>query len=143
LLQYSSSISRSKEDIIEAQLEVTRHLKYLSDFLGGKQYFFGNKPSSLDAEAFGLLAMILYAKTKTDLSGRITEYLNLYDYVRKMLVNCFSILPPEISVNIKPYSRDELISRHHIERKIYEEKLKGITLFVIGISAFIIPLFYV
>ncbi|KAI6203429.1 hypothetical protein M3Y94_00555100 [Aphelenchoides besseyi] len=37
-----------------------KDLTALSTFLGSKPYFFGNKPTTLDATAFGLLTQLLY-----------------------------------------------------------------------------------
>jgi glutathione S-transferase len=52
----------------------------LSDFLSDKQYFFGDKPTSLDASAYGILANILGSPFDSPLKERAQQLNNIVAY---------------------------------------------------------------
>lgn len=61
-----------------------RDLKALSDFLGSKKFFFGDKPSSLDATAYGILAqMIKVPAFKAPIFDKAKTYQNLVDFTER------------------------------------------------------------
>jgi len=60
-------------------------LQALSDFLGDKEYFFGDQPSCLDAAAFGHLAqMILVDDFTGPVFDKAKSYKNLVDYTNRI-----------------------------------------------------------
>lgn len=60
-------------------------LAALSDFLGDKEYFFGDRPSSLDAAAFGILAQMVLLKTFTaPVFDKARSYKNLVDFTNRI-----------------------------------------------------------
>ncbi len=71
----------------EAEItEICAHdLQALSDFLGDKEFFFGDKPSCLDAAAFGHLAQLMLVD---DFTGPVFDkakgYKNLVDYTNRI-----------------------------------------------------------
>lgn len=56
----------------------------LSVFLGDKPYFFGDKPSSLDATAFGLLSQFMIATFDTPMSDMAKKHANLLAYCQRI-----------------------------------------------------------
>ncbi|VAX07534.1 hypothetical protein MNBD_ALPHA03-1472 [hydrothermal vent metagenome] len=71
----------------EAEItEICAHdLQALSDFLGAKEFFFGDKPSCLDAAAFGHLAqMILVDDFTGPVFDKAKGYKNLVDYTNRI-----------------------------------------------------------
>lgn len=62
-----------------------RSLLALSVQLAGKPYLFGDKPSGVDATAFGALAGILTPFFESKLRERAEQFQNLTDYVDRMM----------------------------------------------------------
>ena len=56
----------------------------LSDFLGSKPWFMGERPCTLDASAFGLLANILWCPIESPLKERSTELGNLVQFCERI-----------------------------------------------------------
>lgn len=57
-------------------------LKDISETLGGKPYILGDRPSSLDAVVYGLLAPIYYAPLeKCDFQNKLKSYPNLTRFI--------------------------------------------------------------
>jgi len=65
-------------------------LKALADYLGNKKFFFGDKPSSLDAAAFGCLYNIMRPKFNSALKDALLAHRNLVDYVNFMVERYYS-----------------------------------------------------
>ncbi len=61
-----------------------RDLDVLSQQLGSTPYFFGDKPSLLDAVAFGFLANLLWDPMPTSLKQVIRSQRNLLDFCERM-----------------------------------------------------------
>jgi glutathione S-transferase len=59
-------------------------LTALSTVLGGKQYFFGEKPSALDATAYGFLAQVLWAPGSRRLREHMQQTRNLPAYCERI-----------------------------------------------------------
>ena len=60
-------------------------LKALSDYLGDKDFFFGEKPSSLDAAAFGVLSqMVLEENFTAPVFDQVNNYQNLVDFTHRI-----------------------------------------------------------
>ncbi len=60
-------------------------LAALSDYLGDKQYFFGDRPSSLDATAFGILSQMLLLDTfSAPVFDKARGYKNLVDFTHRV-----------------------------------------------------------
>jgi glutathione S-transferase len=56
----------------------------LSDFLADKLFFFGNKPTSLDASAYGILANILWAPFDSPIKNKAQQLNNIVAYCDRM-----------------------------------------------------------
>lgn len=56
----------------------------LSDFLGDKAYFLGDKPSSLDAAAFGLLAQFMIGTFDTPMTDMAKKHATLLAYCQRI-----------------------------------------------------------
>jgi glutathione S-transferase len=65
----------------------------LAGFLGGKLYFMGNQPSSLDASAYGILINTLGCPIESPLKDHALSKTNLVDYCRRMQTEYFPELP--------------------------------------------------
>lgn len=65
----------------------------LAGFLGGKIYFMGDKPSSLDASAYGILINTLGCPIESPLKTHALSKQNLVDYCRRMQLEYFPELP--------------------------------------------------
>jgi glutathione S-transferase len=65
----------------------------LANFLGDKPYFMGDKPTSLDASAYGILVNALGCPIKSPLKDHALTKQNLMDYCRRMQAEFF----PELS----------------------------------------------
>ena len=61
-----------------------QHLKALNTFLGGKQFCFGDKSSSLDATVYAFLAQVLLATIDSPLSEIAKKHQHLVDYCNNM-----------------------------------------------------------
>lgn len=60
------------------------NLTALSDFLAAKPFFMGERPTSLDASAYAMLANILYAPTVSPLTEHARVLPNLHPYCERM-----------------------------------------------------------
>lgn len=68
-----------------------RDLKAMADFLGGKSYFLGDKPTSLDAAAYGILAQLILMPVFTaPIFERAKSYPNLVEFTKRFHKNYFS-----------------------------------------------------
>ena len=65
----------------------------LADFLGAKPYFMGNKPTSLDASAFGVLVNTLACPIESPLKDYALSKHNLLAYCKNMQAEYFPELP--------------------------------------------------
>jgi Glutathione S-transferase, C-terminal domain len=61
----------------------------LADFLGSKTYFFGDKPSSLDASTYGVLVNTLGCPFGSPLKDYALTKQNLLEYCRRMQIEFF------------------------------------------------------
>jgi len=75
-------MGRHSEAEILAIAEET--LSSLSVLLGSKDYFFGERPSTLDAVAFGFLAQVILASLDSPLRQLACGYGNLVDYCKRI-----------------------------------------------------------
>ncbi len=66
----------------------------LADFLGDKPYFMGDKPTALDASAFGILVNTLCCPIESPLKDYALSRQNLSDYCQRMQAEFF----PELVV---------------------------------------------
>jgi len=80
---YKQGIGRhSGEEITE---KGNRDLKALSDFLGDKDYFFGDKPTTLDISAYALLAQfILISEFSAPIFDKAKSYDNLVAFTKRL-----------------------------------------------------------
>jgi glutathione S-transferase len=62
-----------------------RSLASLSEILGEKRFLFGDRPVSVDATAFAMLAAALTPYFASPLRDRALEYLNIRAYVDRMM----------------------------------------------------------
>jgi glutathione S-transferase len=76
----------AKEVYEIARLDITA----LADFLGDKLYFFGDKPSSLDATAYGVLANILWVPIDTPLKEYANQFPQLERFCQRMKEKYYS-----------------------------------------------------
>jgi glutathione S-transferase len=65
----------------------------LADFLGGKPYFFGDEPSSLDACVYGVLVNTQGCPIESPLKDHALSKQNLLDYCRRLQAEFFPELP--------------------------------------------------
>jgi len=83
----SSQVYQEASEIYEA----------LSVFLDNKPYFFGERPSSLDAMVFGHLSCQLFAPMKVNsLASLISKHQNLLDYVNHIMGEFFGSTEPYV-----------------------------------------------
>jgi len=68
----------------EIQKIFKQSLVALSDLLGEKLYFFGDKPSSLDATVFALLASFILVNFDNPFNSMAREFPNLVDYCERI-----------------------------------------------------------
>lgn len=85
---YAQGVGRhSREEILHL---ATADLKALADYLGDKSYFFGDKPSSLDAVAFGFLSELALAPLQSEETQIIKKFPNLVSYCHRVQSNYYS-----------------------------------------------------
>jgi len=65
-------------------------LQALSDLLGAKKYFFGDKPSSLDATVYAFLAAFILVNLDNPFNTIAKGYPNLVDYCQRVNAEYFS-----------------------------------------------------
>jgi glutathione S-transferase len=70
----------------EAEIYALGHadIAALSDFLGDKAYFLGDRPTALDATAYATLANLLWAPIESPLKARARGMKNLEPYCQRM-----------------------------------------------------------
>uniref|UniRef100_A0A0N5CFU7 GST C-terminal domain-containing protein n=1 Tax=Strongyloides papillosus TaxID=174720 RepID=A0A0N5CFU7_STREA len=91
-LGYIEAKNSSSADIIKIAM---RTITQLSNKLGDKKYFFGDKPSSLDALIFGYLAPLLKLPLPSDkLQAYLQGYPNLVRFVESIL-SIYLVIPEE------------------------------------------------
>jgi len=71
----------SREEIYQL---AQRDIDALGDFLGGKAYFMGEQPSSLDAVAYAFLANLLWVPLDSPLKQQALRHPHLEAYCRRM-----------------------------------------------------------
>jgi glutathione S-transferase len=77
----------SDEEIVEIG---NRDLQALSDFLGNKTFFFGDKPTTLDAVAYGMLVEMIRVPIFTaPIFDRAKSYKNLVEFTDRFHQNYF------------------------------------------------------
>jgi len=93
---YARGMGRHSEDIIIAQGK--SDLDALSEILGEQAYFFGDKPSSIDACVFGFIGVSLYVEGDNPLYQYGASIENLMRYCERMRARYYpetmSVLTP-------------------------------------------------
>lgn len=85
---YSQGTGRhSEQEIIDI---ANRTFQALSDLLGEKAYFFGDKPSSFDVTAYAFLASFTLAKIDNTINSQARSYENLLAYCNRMTQKYFN-----------------------------------------------------
>lgn len=80
-------VRHSDDEIVEIG---DRDLQALSDFLGNKTYFFGDKPATLDAVAYGMLVEMIRVPVFTaPIFDRAKSYKNLVAFTERFHQNYF------------------------------------------------------
>ncbi len=89
---YKHGIGRhTNEEIVEIGIV---DLKALSDLLGDKIYFLGDKPSSLDITAYGILSqLILVSAFNAPIFVKAKTYKNLVEFTNRFHQNYFKNQP--------------------------------------------------
>ncbi|NEO71800.1 glutathione S-transferase family protein [Moorena sp. SIO3H5] len=79
---YQQGIGRHSEneigEIINADFQA------LSDYLADKPFFMGDKPTTLDATAYGYIANIILPPLKSLIIDRVSQYKTIYQYCERM-----------------------------------------------------------
>lgn len=85
---YKQGMGRHSDDEV---FEIgNQDLKALSDFLSDKPYFFGDKPTTLDAAAYGILSqMILVPEFTAPIFDKTKTYNNLVAFTKRFHENYF------------------------------------------------------
>lgn len=68
----------------EIMLVTQQSLQALSDVLGDKSYFFGDKPCTFDASAYGVLAQFISSTIDNPFNDMAKQYTNLVSYCDRM-----------------------------------------------------------
>jgi glutathione S-transferase len=66
-----------------------RDIQALSDFLGDREYFFGNQPTILDATAHAIIANLIKVPMDSPLKTKATELANLVNFSDRMTVKFY------------------------------------------------------
>jgi len=66
-----------------------QNLQSLSDLLGDKPFFMGDKPCTLDATAYGILAELILATVDNDLNAAARKYPNLVAFCDRIKAQYF------------------------------------------------------
>ncbi|MAC48009.1 MAG: glutathione S-transferase [Oceanospirillum sp.] len=85
---HNQGISRHSDAEILAMARQV--LQDLSVLLGNKDYFFGDKPSTLDATVFGFLAQIIISELKTAVTPIAQEFPNLVSFCQRVQEQYYS-----------------------------------------------------
>ncbi len=75
---YLQGFGRHRDE--EILLMTTEMFQALADLLGDKRYFFGERPSTLDATAYGFLSEFILSEIQNEFSERARGYENLVRY---------------------------------------------------------------
>jgi len=79
---YQQGIGRHSEkeisEIINADFQA------LSDYLANKTFFMGDKPTTLDATAYGYIANMIVPHFKSMIIDRVSQYKNIFEYCQRM-----------------------------------------------------------
>lgn len=79
---HNQGLGRHSVDEIRWVME--RDLAALSDQLGDQTYFFGDRPSTLDATAYGLLAELILAPLQSSMTKIALQYPNLVSFCHRV-----------------------------------------------------------
>ncbi len=86
---YAQGTGRHSEQEI---IDIANHTFHaLSDLLGEKDYFYGDKPSSFDATAYAFLASFTQAKIDNKINSKAKNYQNLVAYSDRITNKYFSL----------------------------------------------------
>lgn len=80
----------TQEEIVELAKE---DIDSLANFLGSKPYFMGDKPTGLDASAYGILVNTLGCPIESPVKAYALSKQNLLDYCRRMQAEFFPEIP--------------------------------------------------
>nr|WP_293092223.1 glutathione S-transferase family protein [Moorena sp. SIOASIH] len=79
---YGQGIGRhSEKEICEI---INADFQALSDYLAEKPFFMGDKPTTLDATAYGYIAHIILPPFKSMIIDRVSQFKNLCQYCQRM-----------------------------------------------------------
>ena len=79
---YQQGIGRhSEKEISEI---INADFKALSDYLADKPFFMGDKPTTLDATAYGYIANIILPPFKSLIIDRVSQFKNICQYCERM-----------------------------------------------------------
>lgn len=84
---HARGMGRHSQEIIIAQGKAD--LDALAELLGDKQYFFGDRPSSIDACIFGFLGVSVYVTGDNPLYRHAASHENLVRYCQRMRASYF------------------------------------------------------
>lgn len=73
----------------------------LAGFLGDKKYFFGTRPTTLDASAFGLLINIIGCPIESPLKQHGLSKSNLHNYVARIMAEYYEDIQPRNETEVK------------------------------------------
>eukprot|EP01121_Diplochlamys_sp_Union-15-3_P008533 TRINITY_DN2268_c0_g1_i1.p1 TRINITY_DN2268_c0_g1~~TRINITY_DN2268_c0_g1_i1.p1 ORF type:complete len:330 (-),score=43.36 TRINITY_DN2268_c0_g1_i1:99-1088(-) len=119
----------------------------LSNKLGGKEYFFGDKPSTLDAIVYAYLATQYNSPVNSsELRLRIKKFPNLVNFCSKITKNYFGkdTLPVNDNTDkLKDYVEEKRSRNSNTKKKLTpeEEKMKKHATFSVIIGATILSLY--
>ena len=85
---YGHGLGRHSTD--EIMSIMCNDLNALADYLGDKNYFFGDSPSTLDAAAYGFLAQFILAPLDFPMYLKAREYKNLVAYCERVKQEYYS-----------------------------------------------------
>jgi len=104
---FARGMGRHSEDVIIAQGKAD--LDALSELLGDKPYFLGDRPSSIDACVFGFLGVTLYVAGDNPLYQYGASIENLMRYCDRMRVRYY----PETVSTLAPLYPDDIAIVNH------------------------------
>jgi glutathione S-transferase len=78
-----------------------KDLKTLSDFLADKPYFMGDKPTILDASAFGFLVNILRCPIESPLKEYTGGHQNLVDFCDRIMQQYYAGSDTQMEPRVK------------------------------------------
>ena len=83
----------TEEEIADIILE---DVLAVSDYLDGKEYFFGDEPSTIDAIVFAHIGSIIIADFEGEIVERARKHRNLVDYCERMIAKHYYNIPPKV-----------------------------------------------